>query len=127
MQAVVKPRENGDFDGWHRTPIERAAYILNLLLGLDNVPPTVYRDDLELEGRQYPHGGALIFYVDGLKLLEEVPQRDWGVCKDAFLSDTRVLVRPILHLVVCCTSCHVCAMLAVSAVADQFQCNGAML
>lgn len=93
MQAMIKPRERGDFDGWHRTPIERVAYLLNLLLGLDYVPPTVYRQDLQVDGQVYPHGGAVIFFVDNLMLLENVPENDWGCCKEGFLSDTRVLVR----------------------------------
>lgn len=93
VQAMVKPREHGDFDGWHRTPVERVAYLLNLLLGLDYVPPTVYRQDLEVEGRKYPNGAALIYFVDDMKLLEEVEEHDWGVGKEGMLSDTRILVR----------------------------------
>lgn len=93
VQAMVKPREPGDFDGWHRTPIERVAYLLNLLLGLDYVPPTVYRQHLEVEGRHYADGGAVIYFVDSLKLLEEVPEGDWGIGKRSLMSDTRVLVR----------------------------------
>jgi hypothetical protein len=89
---MIKPREEGDFEGWHRTPIERVAYLLNLLLGLDYVPPTVYRQKLEVGGRRYHHGGAVIFFVEGLKLLEHVSEADWGTDKSVLLSDTRVLV-----------------------------------
>jgi hypothetical protein len=101
--ALIEPRENGDFEGWHRTPIERMAYLLNLLLGLDYVPPTVYRQNLGVDGRRYPNGGAVIYFVDDLKLLEEVPEADWGMDKEALLSDTRVLVCMIWFLkVVAC-------------------------
>lgn len=43
MRAIYKPRVYGDAGGWHRTPMEWVAYRLNLLLGLDLVPPTAYR------------------------------------------------------------------------------------
>lgn len=43
VRAIYKPRVYGDADGWHRTPMEFVAYRLNLLLGLDLVPPTAYR------------------------------------------------------------------------------------
>jgi hypothetical protein len=92
LQAMVKPRENGDFDGWHRTPIERVAYLLNLLLGLDYVPPTVYRQNLQVDGILYPYGGAIIYFVEGLQVLGDVPEDKWGVDKRMLLSDTRVLV-----------------------------------
>jgi hypothetical protein len=35
--ALFKPSLEGDGDGWHRVPIEAAAYHLNLLLGMDLV------------------------------------------------------------------------------------------
>lgn len=43
VRAVFKPRIPGDADGWHRAPIEWVAYELNLLLGMDYVPPVAYR------------------------------------------------------------------------------------
>jgi hypothetical protein len=43
LRALFKPRIEGDADGWHRAPMEFAAYRLNLLLGLDYVPPVAYR------------------------------------------------------------------------------------
>lgn len=43
VRAIYKPRVYGDAGGWHRTPMEWVAYRLNLLLGLDLVPPTAYR------------------------------------------------------------------------------------
>ncbi len=43
VRAVFKPRVPGDADGWHRAPIEWVAYELNLLLGMDYVPPVAYR------------------------------------------------------------------------------------
>lgn len=43
VRAIYKPRVYGDAGGWHRTPMEWVAYRLNLLLGLDYVPPVAYR------------------------------------------------------------------------------------
>ena len=43
MRAIYKPRAYGDAGGWHRTPMEWVAYRLNVLLGLDYVPPVAYR------------------------------------------------------------------------------------
>jgi hypothetical protein len=43
LQALFKPRIKGDADGWHRVPMEWVAYQLNLMLGMDYVPPVAYR------------------------------------------------------------------------------------
>ena len=43
VRAIYKPRAYGDAGGWHRTPMEWVAYRLNVLLGLDYVPPVAYR------------------------------------------------------------------------------------
>lgn len=43
VRAVFKPRVEGDAEGWHRAPIEWVAYELNLMLGMDYVPPVAYR------------------------------------------------------------------------------------
>ena len=39
----------GHGDGWHRVPIEAAAYSLNLLLGMDYVPPAVFRSSCDVD------------------------------------------------------------------------------
>lgn len=39
----------GDGEGWHRVPIEAAAYQLNLLLGMDYVPPAVFRRTCDVD------------------------------------------------------------------------------
>lgn len=93
-RALFKPRAEGDFDGWHRVTVERVAYALSRCLGMDAVPPCVYRDALTVEGRDFPNGGALIHYVDGARELGHVDCGDWGVGKAGLLSDTRVLVCP---------------------------------
>jgi hypothetical protein len=92
-RALFKPRAQGDFDGWHRVPIERVAYSLSRLLGMDVVPPCVYRTELEVAGCRFPEGGALVHFVEGVRQLAEVEPGDWGVDKRALLSDTRILVR----------------------------------
>ncbi len=43
ITALFKPRAKGDWDGWHRAPIEWVAYQLGLMLGTDMVPPVGYR------------------------------------------------------------------------------------
>ena len=92
-KAVFKPRVAGDSDGWHRAPIERVAYVLSRMLGMDWVPPTVYRSALDLDGRTFSQGGAMMHFVDGVQELGNVQEGDWGTPKEALLSDTRVLVR----------------------------------
>jgi hypothetical protein len=91
-RALFKPRAQGDFDGWHRVPIERVAYALSRLLGMDVVPPCVYRREMEFAGCRFPEGGALVHFVDGVRPLAEVAPGDWGTDKRALLSDTRILV-----------------------------------
>ncbi|KAL4858171.1 hypothetical protein ACK3TF_001664 [Chlorella vulgaris] len=76
VRAIYKPRVFGDAGGWHRTPMEWVAYRLNLLLGLDLVPPVAYRQARE---------GC------GCNLLKEFPQDRWGVDPEVLQSDTRVL------------------------------------
>jgi hypothetical protein len=39
VEALFKPKVEGDADGWHRAPVELIAYELNLMLGMDYVPP----------------------------------------------------------------------------------------
>jgi hypothetical protein len=91
-RALFKPRSPGDFDGWHRVPIERVAYTLSRLLGMDVVPPCVYRGDLDVGGSRFSKGGALLHFVDGARPLSQVDPHAWGVNKEALLSDTRILV-----------------------------------
>jgi hypothetical protein len=43
LRAIFKPRMLGDAGGWHRAPMEWVAYRLNLMLGMDLVPPVAYR------------------------------------------------------------------------------------
>ncbi|KAL4436762.1 hypothetical protein ABPG75_003901 [Micractinium tetrahymenae] len=97
VRAIYKPRVYGDAGGWHRTPMEWVAYRLNLLLGLDLVPPTAYRsapltlcladEDEELVFQE----GAMMLWVEGCKQLKEFPQEQWGLDPAVLLSDTRIL------------------------------------
>jgi hypothetical protein len=43
INALFKPCVEGNCEGWHRAEIEAVAYHLNLLLGMDYVPPCVFR------------------------------------------------------------------------------------
>ena len=93
---MFKPRVEGDAGGWHRAPIEWVAYQLNLLLGLDLVPPVAYRSggvSLKLGGGEVAKykEGALSYWAEGAGVLERVPAARWNADKDLLLTDTRVL------------------------------------
>lgn len=49
VKALFKPCMPGDGDGWHRVPIEAAAYQLDLVLGMDYVPPAVFRSSCNVD------------------------------------------------------------------------------
>ncbi len=82
----------GDCEGWHRVPIEAAAYQLNLLLGMDCVPPAVVRPEADVDWTHYPAGGAFIYWCGAAKQLDGVPMHEWSVPSQVLLSDTRILV-----------------------------------
>ena len=117
VTALFKPRVPGDDAGWHRSPIEWVAYELNLLLGLDVVPPVALRCDVHVDDKHW-YEGAFIYLVEhnnhvdgasdsssesdsdgghhhhgggGVSVLRDVPQEDWGIGVDHLLSDTRIL------------------------------------
>lgn len=123
MQAIFKPRAQGDFDGWHRTPIERVAYLLNLQLGMDLVPPTVYRHDLVLENQSFSQDGAMIYFVDEMTDLMETNERDWGISKESLLSDTRILVRHLRSINKCMGCVHVAGVNEFEDLCRTFCCT----
>ena len=89
--AIFKPRIEGDGDGWHRANMEWLAYELNLMLGMDYVPPVAYRrGGIECDYQHFEEG-AFIHFVPEAVELRDVPQKDWGVPEAALLSDTRIL------------------------------------
>lgn len=95
IKAIFKPRIKGDADGWHRAPCEWLAYRLNLLLGMDRVPPCAYRTDVHLTvdgdtNLQYKEG-AMMYFVDDASPLMESPKDCWNCSLDVLLSDTRIL------------------------------------
>mmetsp|Transcript_5867 Transcript_5867/g.16447 ORF Transcript_5867/g.16447 Transcript_5867/m.16447 type:complete len:329 (+) Transcript_5867:106-1092(+) len=91
ITAVFKPRVQGDGKGWHRSPIEAVAYKLNLLLGMDSVPPVAYRTGgIDVDFQHYEEG-AFIYFSDNASELQEHDESTWGVDKDILLSDIRVL------------------------------------
>ncbi|KAG2482261.1 hypothetical protein HYH03_018804 [Edaphochlamys debaryana] len=91
IRAAFKPRVEGDCEGWHRVPIEVAAYQLNLLLGMDVVPPAVTREDCDVDWTHYPMGGAFIYWCSNARQLDQVPMHEWSVPSAVLLSDTRIL------------------------------------
>jgi len=94
-QAVMKPREWGDSDGWARAPMELVAYRLNRLLDLDYVPPTVYRRTLHTTHRLI-HEAPLIHLVPDALILDQTPVDSWGLSPAAITSDHRIL-NVLLH------------------------------
>ena len=100
IEAVFKPKIEGDGDGWHRASMEYVAYKLSRMLGMDLVPPAAYRTGgIELDYKTFDEG-AFMYWVDDAKELDQVggfeaATRDgcWGDSVDprVVLSDTRVL------------------------------------
>jgi len=89
--AILKPREWGDSGGWARAPMEVVAYVLNRKLGMDYVPPTVYRTQVKI-GREVIHEAPLIYVVPKAEVLYDTPEEKWGgVSKTVVQSDHRIL------------------------------------
>lgn len=89
--AMVKPRVAGDCEGWHRTPIEVVAYRLNLLLGLDLVPPAVFRTECDVDWSHYEDGATFIYWCPNSVELSEYTPDKWNADSQALLADTRIL------------------------------------
>lgn len=60
IHALFKPCVDGDSDGWHRVPIEWVAYQLNLMLGMDYVPPVAYLHNVDIPGHGRFASGAML-------------------------------------------------------------------
>lgn len=104
LKAIFKPRVQGDAGGWHNAPMEWVAYKLNILLGMDYVPPVGYRRGGVCfweggEGNEGPHScdyaeGAMLYFIEESRPLRCFPEAQWGappVSKSILLSDTRIL------------------------------------
>lgn len=90
QKAILKPREWGDSDGWARSPMELVAYELNRKLGMDYVPPTVYRHKIKLNSKLI-HETPVIHWVQNAQVLYDTPESSWGISKEALQSDHRIL------------------------------------
>jgi len=92
IKALFKPKsEEGETSGWHRVEVERVAYSLNRLLGMDYVPPSAVRKgEILVDGKEF-HEGCFTYFVEGAKQLSEVSTDLWDTSKEVFLSDTRIL------------------------------------
>ena len=89
-EAIFKPHEYGDRDGWARTPMEVAVYKLDRMLKLDLVPPVVYRREVDVDFKHFA-AGALVLWVDGAHRIAGVPEHEWNPRREAFSSDLRIL------------------------------------
>jgi hypothetical protein len=94
-EAIFKPRTPGDGHGWNRVPMEYVAYEMNLLLGLDYVPPAAYRYGIRIGNRVFAEG-SLSFWVPEARTLREVAPEALPLSQEALLSDSRVL-NVLLH------------------------------
>jgi len=91
IDAIFKPRVEGDGEGWHRANIEWVAYELNRMLGMDYVPPVAYRTGgVDVDFTHYEEG-AFILFVNNVKELREAPSGTRGVPLERVLTDTRIL------------------------------------
>ena len=62
--------KSGDGRGWHRAPVEAVAYKLNLMLGMDRVPPVAYRTGgIDVDFQHYEEG-AFIYFSDNCSELQ---------------------------------------------------------
>ncbi|GFH28358.1 uncharacterized protein HaLaN_26835, partial [Haematococcus lacustris] len=91
MRAFFKPSVEGNCDGWHRAEVEAVAYQLNRLLGMDYVPPSVFRPTADVDWRHFERGGVFMYWAEGGRTLNEQPMDQWGVQPAIVLSDARVL------------------------------------
>lgn len=91
IDAMCKPGIEGHADGWHRAAIELVAYELNLMLGMDYVPPVAYRSGGVDVNYKHFSDGAFVYYVPNTVPLRKVPATNWGVSVALLLSDTRIL------------------------------------
>ncbi len=99
--ALFKPRPYGDGDGWNRVPMEWVAYKINLLLGMDYIPPAAYRskaqgNPITINGQTFAEG-AVLYMVPDAHEMSKVPAKEWEsdhtytpAEKELFLSDVRI-------------------------------------
>jgi hypothetical protein len=88
--ALFKPRSFGDGGGWNRVPMEAAMYKLSRVLGMDVVPPTAYRRNIDVDFRNFAEG-SLMLWIDDAHNVLNVPEHEWSPQREAFSSDLRVL------------------------------------
>eukprot|EP00798_Chlamydomonas_sp_ICE-L_P024552 gene24552-10163_t len=71
--------------------MEVVAYRLNLLLGMDLVPPAAFRSTCDVDWKHFEQGGAFMYWCKNGAELSSVPRREWNIGFDVLLSDTRIL------------------------------------
>jgi hypothetical protein len=91
-EAFFKPRVWGDEDGWARSPMEYVAYYLNLKLGMDYVPPTAYRKNLNLsvDGHNF-FEGSFILKAPNFRPMASLPSERFASSHDEIISDHRII------------------------------------
>ncbi len=93
-EALFKPtRDYHEHDGWGRTPMEYVTYGVTRMMGMDHVPPVALRQNLQVGDRHFGEG-ALLYFVPDAHLLRDVAPEHWGLDREMFLSDTRVVDVP---------------------------------
>lgn len=93
--AFFKPDTPESRRGKNRVEAEEAAFLLNRLLKMDLVPPTVVVENVKAGGREYARG-ALSFAVSGAEKLLTAAHLDSSLEQQLFFSDARVL-NVLLH------------------------------
>jgi len=91
IHALFKPAIEGQGNGWHRVEMESVAYHLNRLLGMDYVPPCVFKPYADVDWQHFELGGVFMYWAERGYELKNEPQEKWGRARDVVLSDARVL------------------------------------
>jgi hypothetical protein len=68
---MMKPTAEDNGNGWHRVQIEAVAYSLNRLLGMDYVPPCIFRTNAECDWQCWP-ASVFMYWAEGGKELHKV-------------------------------------------------------
>lgn len=77
--------------------MEAFTYQLNRLLGMDYVPPCVFKPCADVDWQHFELGGVFMYWAENGRELRNEAQDGWGKPRDEVLSDARVLVGARAH------------------------------